>query len=242
MLQQMPPGSPPLAILPGLLCDSRMFGAQLAAFPGAVVIDGFYGGATTIEAMADYALERLPERFVLLGHSMGARVALEVFRKAHDRVAGLILTNTGVHPVKAGEAEKRYALRDIGRMHGMAALVAEWLPPMLAPARRQDALIYDPLEAMCRSAGLATYEAQIEALLSRPDTADVLRRINCPTLVITGSEDSWAPPAQHEEIALAVNTAGPAIVKGAGHMLPVEDPQVFNAEVAALLGKVQGNP
>lgn len=219
-----------------------MFGAQVAAFPGTVVVDGFYGGATTIEAMADYALARLPERFVLLGHSMGARVALEVFRKAHDRVAGLILANTGVHPVKTGEAEKRYALRDIGRQHGIEALVAEWLPPMIAAARRQDALIHDPLEAMCLSAGLATYEAQIEALLSRRDTADVLRQIQCPTLVITGSEDSWAPPAQHEEIALAVSGATLAIVQGAGHMLPFEDPEGFNAEVAALLGKVQGNP
>jgi pimeloyl-ACP methyl ester carboxylesterase len=229
----------PLAILPGLMCDSRMFAGQLAAFPSGMVVDGFYSGASTIEAMAELALTRLPKRFALLGHSMGGRIALEIMRTSPGRVAALVLANTGVHPVRPGEAEKRYALRDLGRAEGMAALVAEWLPPMIAPSKRTDVELVAGLEAMCMDAGLATYEAQIAALLSRPDATTVLPDITCPTLVITGSEDNWAPPAQHEEIAAAIPAAKLSIIAGAGHMLPAEYPAEFNAAIAALLGNIQ---
>jgi len=86
----------PLVILPGLICDETMFSAQVRAFR-ATVIGGFYGGADRITTMAHYALERLPETCALLGHSMGARVALEIWRIAPEKVSRLALANTGVH-------------------------------------------------------------------------------------------------------------------------------------------------
>jgi pimeloyl-ACP methyl ester carboxylesterase len=90
-------------ILPGLLCDSRMFRAQLDGFANSMCIDGFYPSCTSLEDMAAYALEHMPDRCTVLGHSMGARVALEVLRLAPERVERLILADTGVHPLRAGE-------------------------------------------------------------------------------------------------------------------------------------------
>ena len=110
----------PFVILPGLICDSRMFGAQIEAF-GATVIDGFYGQADRIEAMADYALARMPDRCIVLGHSMGARIALEIWARAPARVDRLILADTGAHPVSDKERAGRFALRDLGRSEGSAA-------------------------------------------------------------------------------------------------------------------------
>ena len=73
-----------LLFLPGLICDARVFAPQLAAFAEARAVDG-YGPADSLEGMARVALEQAPESFDLLGHSMGARVALEVFRLAPNR-------------------------------------------------------------------------------------------------------------------------------------------------------------
>ncbi|MCJ2181776.1 alpha/beta hydrolase [Novosphingobium sp. 1949] len=222
-----------LVILPGLLCDSAMFGAQLDAFENAQVIDGFYGGADRLEAMADYALERMPARVSLMGHSMGARVALEVCRKAPERVARLALADTGIHPVRAGEADKRYALRDLGRTQGFAALVDAWLPPMIGPARRHEDDLYEALQAMCLRAGQAVYEAQIEALLNRPEVEDLLGRLCCPVALIVGEADAWSPPSQHAEIAQFIaphwaDTCPLSTIAGAGHMAPAEAPEAFN--------------
>lgn len=218
----------PVLILPGLLCDSRMFGETLATFPGSMVVDGFYAGCDRIEAMADHVLTRMPPRCALLGHSMGARVALEVLRKAPDRVERLALVDTGVHPVRPGEQEGRYRLRDLGRTQGMAALVAQWLPPMVGFAGLRNEGLMDSLYAMAVSAGLSAYEVQIDALLTRPPVDALLPTITCPTVVIVGRQDQWSPVAQHEAIAAAIPAARLHIVEGAGHMMPAEAPQAFN--------------
>ena len=95
-----------LLFLPGLACDARIYGPQLAAFPDSRAIDG-YGLADTLESMARVALDQAPDTFDLFGHSMGGRVALEVFRIAPERVRRLALVSTGIHPLKDGEREKR---------------------------------------------------------------------------------------------------------------------------------------
>lgn len=217
----------PLVILPGLMCDSRMFGHQIRAFEGRC-IDGFYGGADSIAAMVDYALARMPARCALLGHSMGARVALELYRRTPERVARLALADTGVHPVRPGEAEKRFALRDLGRTAGAGAMIDQWLPPMIGPAHAGDPELYASLRAMCVDAGVATYEAQINALLNRPDASPVLAKITCPTAVIVGRDDRWSPIEQHQDIAAAVTGSRLLIIEKAGHMAPEEEPAAFN--------------
>jgi pimeloyl-ACP methyl ester carboxylesterase len=217
-------------MLPGLICDSRIFAAQAEAF-AQVWPAPDYGDAATLEDMAQRILNAAPERFALLGHSMGARVALEIVRTAGERVDRLALLSTGVHMPGEGEAAKRCALRDLGRAHGMAALVDAWLPPMIAPSRPRDDL-YEELQAMCVDAGMARFEAQIAALLSRPEVATLLPTIACPTLVAVGSEDRWSPPVQHEAIVALIPGARLAVIEGAGHMLPAERPDALNAAIA----------
>jgi len=223
----------PLILLPGLICDRRIFADQLAAFPDSMVAD--YGLCASIQAMARRVLDAAPRRFALLGHSLGARVALEVVRQAPERVDRLALVSTGVHLPRDHEAEARFALRDLGRASGMEALVDSWLPPMVAPANLADPSLMQRLRAMCIDAGLARFEAQIAALLARPEVESLLPAIACPTLVACGSEDRWSPPDQHRAIATAVADADLVVVDCPGHMLPAEAPDALNAAIARWL-------
>lgn len=226
----------PLFLLPGLMCDARMFTAQRAAFPGAGGIDGF-GPVESLVEMAHIALAAAPARMSLLGHSMGGRVALEMVRIAPERIARLALVSTGIHARREGEAAKRYVLRDLGRQWGASTLVDEWLPPMVAPHRAKDNALVEPLHQMCTEAGIETFSAQIEALLARPEVASLLPSITCPTLVAVGREDKWSPPAQHEEIAAAIPGAILRVIEGAGHMMPAEAPEAMNAAIAEWLAQ-----
>ncbi len=225
-----------LLLLPGLACDARIYEPQLAAFANSRAVNG-YGLADTLPEMARVALAEAPESFDLLGHSMGGRVALEVYRLAPERVRRLALVSTGVHPLREGEPEKRRALQQIGWDNGFEALIDQWLPPMVAEANRADPAIYGPLREMNLEAGQEVFDAQIHALVGRPDVTGLLPRISCPTLVMTGELDSWAPPAQHEAIAAAIPGAELVIVPGAGHMIQLEAPEAVNSAISDWLAR-----
>jgi pimeloyl-ACP methyl ester carboxylesterase len=224
-----------LLFLPGLICDARIYAPQLAAFPESRAVDG-YGLANTLVGMARVALAQAPESFDLFGHSMGGRVALEVYRLAPNRVRRLALSSTGVHSIGEGEPAKRRALQAIGHDEGFAALVGTWLPPMVAAANRSKP-IYAAMRQMCLDAGQDVFDAQINAQLTRPEQESLLAEIRCPTLVMTGELDSWSGPAQHEAIAGRIADSTLVIVPGAGHMLPLEAPETVNQAIAAWLAR-----
>lgn len=229
----------PLVILPGLLCDSRMFTLQINEFD-AIVIDGFYGGSSSIETMASYALGLMPDRCALLGHSMGARVALEIWQRDPERISRLALADAGTHGPSPEEARKRFDLRDVGRAKGAKAMVDQWLPPMIGELHRDDADLVAMLRAMAIDAGVDTYETQITALLDRPDAAAVLPTVTCPVYVIVGRDDTWSPVAQHEAIVALLPSARLRVVENAGHMAPAEEPTRFNGAVKEWLSWVPG--
>ncbi|RIV87291.1 alpha/beta fold hydrolase [Aurantiacibacter xanthus] len=227
-----------LIFLPGLICDASIYAPQTAAFADSHAVDS-YGLADSLADMARIALadaDRLgAERFDLFGHSMGGRVALEVYRMAPERVRRLALVSTGIHPLKEGEPAKREALKQIGYDHGFAALVDEWLPPMVAEANRARPELYDPMRAMSLAMGQDVFDAQINALVTRPEVDSVLASITCPTLVMTGECDAWAPPAQHEQIAASIANSHLVIVPGAGHMIQLEAPDAVNEAITRWL-------
>jgi pimeloyl-ACP methyl ester carboxylesterase len=214
-----------------MMCDARIFAAQLSRFPGSVAVNGF-GLLRSITDMARRALRTVSGQLSLVGHSMGARVAVEAFRLAPERIDRIALLSTGIHPVRPGEAEARHRMCEVGRAQGVDALVEQWLPPMVAPTRRNDSTLMAPLRAMCREVGAEAFAAQIEALLHRPAVEPVLPQITCPAMVAVGGEDRWSPPAQHQAIAAALPNARLHVMEGAGHMLPAEAPDLLNATIA----------
>jgi pimeloyl-ACP methyl ester carboxylesterase len=225
-----------LMFLPGLACDARIYAPQLAAFPDSRAVDG-YGTANTLTEMARVALDQAPESFDLFGHSMGGRVALEIYRMAPERVRRLALVSTGVHSLREGEADKRRALQAIGWNHGYDRLLDEWLPPLVAEANRAKPEIYGALRQMNLDAGQEVFDAQIHALVNRPEMESLLPQIACPTLVMTGELDVWSPPAQHAAIAAAIPNADLVIVPDAGHMIQLEAPEAVNDAIRGWLAQ-----
>lgn len=228
-----------LLFLPGLICDARVYAPQKSAFPQALVVDG-YGMADSLAEMARIALAQADaagaDQLDVFGHSMGGRVAMEIVRLAPQRVRRLALVSTGIHPVAPSEPAKRAELQQVGYDNGFPALVDTWLPPMVADANR-DTAIYAEMRDMCLSKSQAMFDAQIKALLGRPPFDDLLAGLTCPTLVMTGELDAWAPPRQHEAIAEKIAGAQLVVVPGAGHMITMEAPQAVNDAITAWLAR-----
>jgi pimeloyl-ACP methyl ester carboxylesterase len=216
---------PTLYLLPGLLCDGTVWETQAAALSEHWEVRiPLFRGLDSFDAMARAVLDDAPATFALAGHSMGGRVALEVIAAAADRVERLALLDTGVHGVRPGEAADRQQLLDLAAERGMAAVARAWAPPMVHPARRDDATLMNAIYAMVERYAPAEFHGQVRALLGRRDATPLLPDISCPTLVLCGREDDWSPPAQHEEIAAAIPGAVLEVVEDCGHMATMERP------------------
>jgi pimeloyl-ACP methyl ester carboxylesterase len=198
-----------------------------------------FTGCSSIAAMADQVLSKAPPRFAVAGHSMGGRVALEVWRRAPERIAALALLNTGVHPTRDAEYESRGLLVRLARLHGMAALAAEWLPPMMGASPARVAQVMPTLVAMVQRSTPDSFAGQINALLQRPDARSVLPSIKVPTLLLSGTNDTWSSLSQHADMQRSVPHARLVEIAGAGHMAPIERPDAVARALRAWLAGLE---
>ena len=228
-------------LLCGLLSDDVVWEAQAAALARQddahdVRIVSFTNGEDTMAAMAERVLASAPARFALAGHSMGGRVALEVLRRAPDRVERLALLDTGYEAALPAETAKRGALVDQARREGIASIAAAWGLPMLAPARRDDPALVRQVFDMVARMSPEIYAAQTRALLTRPDATEVLRSVACPTLILCGRQDGWSPPERHERMAeLLPQPPLLRFIDDCGHMSMMEQPDAVLAAMRAWL-------
>ena len=214
-----------LVLLSGLLCDETFWTdipQRLAGVAEIQVVS--FRGFSSIPAMAQHVLDIAPEQFAVAGHSMGGRVALEIMRAAPRRITGLALLNTGVHAVRDGEPQSRGRLLRVAYEHGMPALAAEWLPPMLGSDAARAAELMPRLRTMIQSFTAEAYAGQVSAMLNRPEVLSVLPSIAVPTLLLSGSDDTWSPVSQQQSIRRRIPHATLFEIHGAGHMAPVERP------------------
>lgn len=231
----MPTPRHPLVLIPGLLCDATVWPSQRAALEDIADIRvADHGLQDCLQGMARAILASAPPRFAIAGHSMGGRVAFEVYRAAPERISGVALMDTGNDPLPPGEAgerevEGRLALLETARRDGMRAMATEWVQGMVHPKRLSDTPLIESILKMFEAKTPEIYEAQTRALINRPDATPVMPAIRCPTLVLCGREDSWSPVQRHLEIASAIPGSSFVAIPDCGHMCTMERPEAVSA-------------
>jgi pimeloyl-ACP methyl ester carboxylesterase len=239
----MPAQRQHLLLLPGLVCDRDVWQKQieeLADVAECIVAD--YGELDSLTAMAEAVLDSAPGRFSVAGHSMGGRIAIEIYRRAPGRVERMALLNTGYLPLAAGaageeESRKRGNLVALAQSQGMRAMLREWLPPMIDSRRINDKTLVDSIVQMMSRKTPEIFAAQVKALLTRPDATAVLAQIRCPALLVTGREDGWSGPAQHQAMAERIPGSKLVIVPDSGHMSMMERPDAVSAALRAWMAE-----
>jgi pimeloyl-ACP methyl ester carboxylesterase len=224
-----------LVLLPGFLCDRTVWESQIAALAGVAsctVMD--WGDLDSLTNMAELVLSEAPGRFAMAGHSMGGRVAFEVYRRAPERVTHIALLDTNFPPLPEGEPgeterRNRQALLDLARAQGMGVMSRKWLEGMIPPYRQKDEELVEAITRMFERKTPDDFARQMKALLGRPDATPVLSVIRCPALILTGGDDVWSPPAAHERMHAAIPGSKLVIVPKCGHMSTMERPQEVSA-------------
>jgi pimeloyl-ACP methyl ester carboxylesterase len=160
---------------------------------------------------------------------MGGRVALEMFRIAPERITRLALIDASVHPLAQGEAERRRPQIDMARDQGMATFANWWNPRITPPSRHGDAAFMGLLEAMACTFTTEEYEAEVKALLTRPDSRDLLPRIDVPTLILAGVHDPLSTPERNSAMAQAIPGSRLVMIEDAYHFPMLEKPDEVTA-------------
>lgn len=227
---------PALILLPGMMCDARLFAPQIGAFEADYdVTVPEIGGHDTVQALAALVLDAAPRRFALAGLSMGGVVAMEILRQAPERVERLALMDT--NPLAETQAVKarrgpQVDMACAGRLDSV--MRDEMKPNYLVDGPNRDRVL-DLCMEMALDLGPDVFVNQSLALRDRPDQTQVLASFQGPALVLCGREDALCPVSRHELMADLLPRADLVIVENAGHLPVLEQPDVTNTALRTWL-------
>lgn len=239
----------PLVLVHGFPVDSRMWEAQVAELSSnfrtiAPDLRGF-GRSTatdafTIESLADdlHALlsdiDALP--CVLGGFSMGGYISLAYFAKYSADLRGLILVDTKAEADTPQQKEARTKTAELARTSGARAVADEMVPKQLSEETpRKRPAVAAALHRLMEQCPPETIEHALMAMRDRPDRSATLASIKIPALILVGDNDSITPPAIAQSMQQRIAGAELEIIRGAGHMAPMEQPAQVSRAISRFL-------
>ncbi len=229
----------PLVLLHGFPLDARIWREQMAGLSDrfrviAPDLRGFgqskSADAFTMESLAADVHALLADigalPAVLGGLSMGGYVALAFAKKYPSDLLGLALIDTKAEGDTAEGKAGREKMIELVRSQGAKAVAEQMMPKMLAPdTETSRPQVKRELDQIMNAQSPLTIEHALAAMRDRPDLVEQLPSIATPTLVLVGEHDAITPPAGAEKMSKAIPKSTYVLVRGAGHMSAMEQPQ-----------------
>lgn len=216
-----------------MMCDARVFYAQFATLSAEMPISFMpTTGGERMEEVASQILSWLPQKFALagMGMGMGGMAAMEILRRAPERVSCIAFICTNAHsdtPEVAALREPNIIAAKAGRLEDamQSEIQASWLSP--GPYRMD---VMSLMMDMANAMGPEIYVRQTRAMQRRKDQQDIMRRIKQPALVMCGDHDGQNTLRRHDFIAELIPYAKLEVIENAGHVPSLENPDaVTNA-------------
>jgi len=160
-------------------------------------------------------------------------VAFALYRRAARYVRGLILADT--RP-QADTDEARVGRRKMQKLveeNGAGAVADQMLPKLLADPGSTETATW--IRKMIEDISPQGIKHALTALMSRPDSTDLLPKIGEPTAILVGELDAVTPVSDSEAMHEQIRGSTLTVVPGAAHLSSVEQPAAFNAAVSRFL-------
>lgn len=245
---------PNLVFVHGFPLDSRMWENQIAHFSSrfrciAPDLRGFGQSISrepfSIESLADdvrallLQLEALP--CVLCGLSMGGYVALAYVKKCPSELRALALIDTRAEADTAEGKANRNKMIELVRASGANAISDQMMPKLLSQQTMQSKpAVVQKLRQITQGCPVLTIEHALAAMRDREDYTNELASIAVPTFIAVGEHDTLTPPPMSRAMHERISRSQLAIIPGAGHMTPMEQPGAFNEQLARFLTDLAG--
>lgn len=209
--------------IPELIPHWRVVRYDLPGHGGAVAHP-----ASSVAELANRLLAGLDEldvdSFGYVGCSLGGAIGMELALRHPRRVASLALISASARFETPDSWRQRGVVVRSGGLARIAHTTPDyWFTPVFRAAQTS---IVDWSVQMVRTTDADCYIAGCEALAAHDLRGD-LGRITVPTLVVGGAEDPATPPADARALVAAIPDARLAVVPGAAHLAPVEQPRAI---------------
>lgn len=224
---------PVLVMIPGTLCDARVFACQKRALRGVANVKVIsYSRLVDREQWVHELLRTLPTKFSVAGFSLGGLWALELLRRAPERIERVAMIASNAQGASAAGRRNSARLRRVWRHRGVKGVVGRVMPRYFYHKQqrcRHEELVRD----MAVSTRRSTAFAQFAYAAQRPDGHPVLSDFEGPLLVVSGAKDRLCPPSWQRSMVAAHPCAHWVELPRIGHFVPLEAATDLNH---ALLG------
>lgn len=165
-------------------------------------------------------------KVLLLGHSLGGYVALELAAHSPERLAGLCLFHSHPYEDSPERKEGRRRAIELLRAGKKEAYLKQLYPGLFAP----EFILAHPeiLETLVQSGRSYPVEgivAALTAMMQRREHLDTLRNATFPVQFVLGDQDALIPVVQALKAAVLPPTSKIDLMKGVGHMSMLEAPE-----------------
>jgi pimeloyl-ACP methyl ester carboxylesterase len=226
----------PLVLLPGMMCDERLFAPQISELSKQrevhfVQISGY----KTISELAADVLNNAPPVFALAGLSMGGIVAMEVLSQASERVERLALLDTNPLAELSDVRMRRGPQIDAVKNGQLKEIIRDEMKPNYLFDGVKKTEILKLCMDMALDIGPDAFIRQSIALRDRFDQKNILRSYKRPTLVLCGKHDVLCPLERHELMHTLLENSKLEIIEDAGHLPTLEQPKITTMALASWL-------
>ncbi|WP_226664770.1 alpha/beta fold hydrolase [Microbulbifer aggregans] len=220
----MSTAAPSIALIPGFMLDETLWDEFREFLPGDWSVDtSSLGDGPTIRDMAADIADRLPQRFVLIGFSLGGYIARQLAADFPERVEALVLVVSSLRDDTAQQRKTKMQAVQALTPERFRGLSNSTIAHSLHPENVADKALIATIKEMSRRLGYRALATQ-----SSLDRSQVpVSTIDCPTLVIASANDALRSLEEAEELAAAIPSAELQLIEGCGHMIPLEQPQAL---------------
>lgn len=197
-------------------------------------------GQHTMEMFVDDLEKIIDElklnRPILCGLSMGGYISLRAIERMQEKFSALILCDTkSSADDNEGKLKRAAAIKQINNNDFENFIESFVLNCFGEKFVNDNNAEYRNVVNRSKNTSPVGVKGCLLAMASRTDTTESLAKINFPTLIICGSEDKLSPPDVMKSLANKISNSKFILVEGAGHMTPIENPQVVNEVIKDFL-------
>ena len=217
-----------VVLIPGALATSKIWQHQENSFQDAHLFHHVNVLASdSITQMAERFISHAPDKFTLIGFSMGGYVALELYRLIPDKIEKLILINSAARELsEQGKEERQRSIAYInkGKFDFLISLIFKNSIYNLDEHKH----LLPLLQSMAIEVGAENYKNQLSAMINKHCHTTLLATIKCPALILCSRNDNVMPPERSEHLANHIKNSELIYLEECGHTAMLEQPEKIN--------------